>query len=218
MSRPPDQDDAARLERLERETERLSGLLTRARSEVRALQWLVAGVTILAAGALVYLHESGDLKIPGLDRGPQKTVESREFGLINRRGNRVLLTDDDKFGYPNLVFMDLEKHYKMGIKVWPEGGGTPGMVFYDDTGIRGNWRMDEDNGTVLNLMGRGKAGRITLAVSKDGEPSVAVVDKQGKVLFEVPQGAARKATAEPAATGTGRGNPASAGRPDDEGP
>jgi hypothetical protein len=178
-----------RLERLEKEAERLEKALSRARSETRALQWLISGVAILAAGAGFYLHEIGILRLKGLTREPDKTVESQEFGLYNRKGDRVMLTDYDKFGYPNLVFMDLEKHYKMGIKVWPEGGGTPGMVFYDDTGIRGNWRMDEKNATVLNLMGRGKTGRITLAVSADGEPSLSITDKQGKVLFEVPQGA-----------------------------
>lgn len=188
MSSGSEQGGDDRLERLERETERLSGLLKKARSEVRALQWLVAGAAILAAAAGFFLHEAGVLKLRGKE--PEKTVESQEFGLYNRNGDRVMLTDYDKFGYPNLVFMDLKKQYRMGIKVWPEGGGTPGMVFYDDTGIRGNWRMDENNATVLNLMGRGKAGRITLAVSADGEPSLTILDKQGKVVFEVPKGAA----------------------------
>ena len=100
-----------------------------------------------------------------------------------------MLCDYDKFGYPNLVFMDLQKHYRMGVKVWPEGGGTPGLVFYDSTGIRGNLRMDENNGSVLNLMGADKKGKITLAVSKEGDPTVVVTDKSGKVIFAVPQGA-----------------------------
>ncbi len=186
MSNASELDGDDRLERLERETERLSGLLKKARSEVRALQWLVAGAAILTAGAGVYLHEAGILKLKG--KAPEKSVEAQEFGLYNRQGDRVLLTDYDKFGYPNLVLMDLKKQYRMGIKVWPEGGGTPGMVFYDDTGIRGNWRMDENNATVLNLMGRGKSGRITLAVSAEGEPSLTVMDRHGKMLFEVPKG------------------------------
>jgi hypothetical protein len=75
----------------------------------------------------------------------------------------------------------------MGIKVWPDGGGTPGMVFYDNTGIRGNWRMDENNATVLNLMGSNKAGGISLAVSADGDPNVTIKDRSGKIIFQLPQ-------------------------------
>ncbi len=187
MNDQADDNKADRLEKLERETERLAGLLKQARSEVRALQWLVAGVAILGAGALFYMHEAGLLKIKGINKSVEKTVESQEFGLYNRADTRVLLTDYDKFGLPNLVFMDLKKNYKMGIKVWPEGGGTPGMVFYDETGIRGNWRMDEHNATVLNLMGRSRKGGISLAVSPEGDPRVTVTDRDGKVLLQIPQ-------------------------------
>jgi hypothetical protein len=172
---------------MELETERLAGLVKQARSEVRALQWLVAGVAMMGAAALFYLHEAGILKVKGMSKEPEKTVESQEFGLYNRKGDRVMLVDYDKFGYPNLVFMDLAKKYKMGIKVWPEGSGTPGMVFYDDSGIRGNWRMDENDSTVLNLMGKGKKGRISLAVTAEGDPRLVIEDKDGKLLFEAPR-------------------------------
>jgi hypothetical protein len=204
-STPEREDDP--IERLERETARLAGLLQKTKGEVRNLQWLIAGVAILGSGALFYLHEAGVLRIKGGTHEAEKTVESQEFGLYNRKGDRVLLTDYDKFGYPNLVFMDLKKNYRMGIKVWPEGGGTPGMVFYDDTGIRGNWRMDDDNGTILNLMGRGKKGRISLHVTAEGDPRVTVIDREGKVIFEVPPGAASPASSsgEPA-TSPGHGN------------
>jgi hypothetical protein len=174
---------------LERETDRLAELVKRTRSEVRALQWLIAGVAIMGSGTLFYLHEAGIIKLRGMRGEPEKTVESQEFGLYNRKGDRVMLVDYDKFGYPNLVFMDLAKTYKMGVKVWPEGGGTPGMVFYDDRGgTRGNWRMDEKGSTVLNLMGsKGTKGRISLAVTPEGDPHLTVVDRDGKVLLEVPE-------------------------------
>jgi hypothetical protein len=175
------------LERLERETARLAALLKQTKNEVRNLQWLIAGAVVLASGALFYLHEAGVLKIKSGSHDVEKTVESQEFGLYNRTGDRVVLGDYDKFGYPNLVFMDLKKNYRMGIKVWPEGGGTPGMVFYDDTGIRGNWRMDENNGTALNLMGRGQKGKISLGVTAEGDPSVTVTNKEGRVIFAVPE-------------------------------
>ncbi len=175
-----------RLESLEQETQRLASMLKQARSEVRALQWLVAGVAILGCGALFYLHEAGLLKVRGMS-GVEKKGEAEEFGLYNKVGDRVMLTSYDKFGYPNLIFMDVKKNYRMGIKVWPEGGGTPGMVFYDDTGIRGNWRMDDHNATVLNLMGRSRKGGISLSVSAEGDPSVTVKDRDGKVVFALPE-------------------------------
>jgi hypothetical protein len=180
-----EEDD--RLARLEQEVERLSARVRKSGQTVQSLTWLVIGGAVLCAAGLIALHEMGMLKLEGITGAVSKTVESREFGLYNRDGNRVMLCDYDKFGYPNLVFMDLEKHYRMGVKVWPEGGGTPGLVFYDSTGIRGNLRMDENNGSVLNLMGADKKGKITLAVSKDGDPTVVVTDKSGKVIFEVPQ-------------------------------
>ena len=195
MSSLADDRGDDRLERLERETARLAGLLERSRTEVRNLQWLVAGVAILGSGALFYFYEAGFLKVKGVNAGVEKTLEAQEFGLYNRQGDRVMLTDYDKFGYPNLVFMDLKKNYRMGVKVWPEGGGTPGMVFYDDTGIRGNWRMDENGGTVLNLMGRGKKGKIALGVTSEGDPTFTVTDRDGKELFAVPRGASAANTA-----------------------
>jgi hypothetical protein len=182
-------EEGDRLARLEQEVERLSQMVRKLGQTAQSLTWLVVGGAVLCTAGLIALHEMGMLKLEGITGAVSKTVESREFGLYNRDGNRVMLCDYDKFGYPNLVFMDLQKHYRMGVKVWPEGGGTPGLVFYDDTGIRGNLRMDDDNGSVLNLMGANKKGKITLAVSKEGDPTVVVTDKAGKVIFEVPQGA-----------------------------
>ena len=105
--------------------------------------------------------------------------------------------DKDKFGYPNLVFMDLKKQYRMGVKVWPEGGGTPGLVFYDSTGIRGHLRMDENESSVLKLTGAKQKGEISLSVSADGDPKLIVTDKAGKVIFAVPEGATNPKPPEP---------------------
>jgi hypothetical protein len=38
-------------------------------------------------------------------------------------------------------------------------------------------------------MGKGKKGKISLAVSAEGDPRLSVIDKDGKVLLEVPPGA-----------------------------
>lgn len=143
------------------------------------------------------LHEQGLLKLEALTSGVFKTVESKEFGFINREGTRVFLIDKDKFGYPNLILMDLKKNYRLGIKVWPEGEGTPGLVFYDSSGLRGHLRMTGDQASVLRLTGAKEKGSISLSVSADGDPRLIITDKSGKVLFAVPEGASEPRPPEP---------------------
>jgi hypothetical protein len=186
-----------RLARLEQEVERLSGLVRKSVQTTQSLAWLLIGGVVLCAAGLVALHEMGMLKLEGLTGGVAKTVESREFGFYNQEGNRVLLVDKDKFGYPNLVLMDLKKQYRMGVKVWPEGGGTPGLVFYDPSGVRGHLRMDENEASVLKLTGEKQKGGISLSVSADGDPTVIVTDKTGKVIFAIPEGASNPKPPEP---------------------
>jgi hypothetical protein len=161
------------------------------------LTWLLIGGVVLVAAGLVLLHEMGTLKLEGLTGGVSKTVESHEFGFYNREGDRVLLVDKDKFGYPNLILMDLKKNYRMGIKVWPEGGGTPGLVFYDPSGIRGYLRMNGDQASVLKLAGANQKGSISLSVSEEGDPTLIITDKAGKVMFAVPDGASEPKPPEP---------------------
>jgi hypothetical protein len=196
-SRLPEQQDEDRLERLEKEVARLSSELSRSNRAARFLTWLIFGGLVLGSSGLVTLHETGLLKLDGLTGGVSRTVESKEFGFYNQFDTRVLLLDKDKFGYPNLVFMDLQKKYRMGIKVWPDGGGTPGLVFYDDSGLRGHLRMDEKKASVLKLTGARQKGSITLSVSEEGDPTVLVTDKTGKVLFAVPEGATEPKPPEP---------------------
>jgi hypothetical protein len=50
---------------------------------------------------------------------------------------------------------------------------------------------------VLNLIGKkGTKGRISLAVSAEGDPHLTIVDKDGKVLLQVPE----RASESPAAS------------------
>jgi hypothetical protein len=196
-SRFPEDRDDDRLSRLEKEVERLSAQLSRSNRAARFLTWLIFGGLVLGAAGLVTLHETGLLQLDSLTGGVSRTVESREFGFYNQFGTRVLLLDKDKFGYPNLVFMDLQKKYRMGIKVWPDGGGTPGLVFYDDSGLRGHLRMDESKASVFKLTGARQKGSITLSVTEEGDPSVIVTDKTGKVLFAIPEGATEPRPSEP---------------------
>lgn len=175
------------VERLEREVERLSAAVRQAAGRIRFLQWSLALVVLLGlAGGALGLYRARLLPIQGLTPPVATLVEAQEFGFYNRFNTRVVLEDDDKWGLPQLIFMDLKKRYRMGIKVWPEGDGTPGMVFYDQSGMRGNFRMEEDGAAVLNLVGQGQKGGIALAVAPDGTPSMKLTDKAGKVLFQAP--------------------------------
>ncbi len=181
-----------RMEQLEREVARLSAALEASKKSFRSRWWasFIAAVFVIA-GAVV-AHETGSITISGLAPSVAKRLEAKEFGLYNRKDLRVLLGTLDKWGLPNLIFMDLEKQYRMGLKVWPEGGGTPGMVFYDKSGIRGNFRIEEDGSTVLNLLSQGKPGGqggkggIRMAVNADGDPSLEITDRDGKVVTRLP--------------------------------
>jgi hypothetical protein len=187
MSQPPLNAPAEKLEHLEREADRLAAAVKQATRQIGILQWSFAGLVLIVAGAIVGLYQAGFLQIAGISPSVVRRVEAKEFGFYNRFDTRVILEADDKWGLPQLIFMDLKKNYRMGIKVWPEGGdGTPGMVFYDHTGMRGNFRMDENGASVLNLVGEKQKGSIALAVAKDGTPSLKVTDPTGKVLLQVP--------------------------------
>jgi hypothetical protein len=175
---------------LEEEIERLAAAVRRAEGRVRALQWSLALVVVLGLGAAAAgLYQAGLIPIEGLAPPMPRRVEAREFGFYNRFGERLILTADDKFGLPQFIFMDRHKNYRLGIKVWPEGDGTPGMVFYDGGGMRGNFRMDGDGSAVINLVGEHQKGGIAMAVSPDGTPSLKMTDRSGKVLFEAPAAA-----------------------------
>jgi hypothetical protein len=172
-------------------------LVERSAKEVSSLKLILAAVLVLGSVALFALHQMGILKFNMGDAGPAKTVESREFGFYNQDGTRVFLVDKDKFGYPNLILMDLKKRYRMAVKVWPEGDGTPGLVFYDQSGHRGHLRMMDDQSSVLKLTGPKQKGSISLSVSAEGDPSLVITDKSGKVMFAVPEGAREPKPPEP---------------------
>ena len=181
------ENPTVKLERMEQEIERLASALRRADGQIGRLQWTLAFTILLGLGALgAGAYQANLLPIEGFAPPMPRRVEAKEFGFYNRHDTRVILEADDKWGLPQLIFMDLKKKYRLGIKVWPEGNGTPGMVFYDDSGMRGNFRMEEDGAAVLNLVGEGKKGGIALSVSHDGSPHLKMTDGTGKVVFEAP--------------------------------
>ncbi len=185
MEKPSLEAPADRLNRLTEEMDLLTKRLNQVSGQLQILRVLFVAILLGLAGGGHALVRAGLLNFGGEER-VSETVKSKEYGLVNRDGNRLLLVDNDKFGLPNAIFMDLKKNYRMGIKVWPEGGGTPGMVFYDQSGTRGQFRMVEDGSSVLSLMGEGGKGGISLSVAPDSTPSLKLTDKTGKVLFEAP--------------------------------
>jgi hypothetical protein len=201
MADPIHQLEEGRLLELEREVQRLAKEAERASRESQNLKWLLIGLMLLGGGAAAVFSQSGLLSLEAFSPGIAKTLQAKEFGLFNRDGNRVLLTDCDKFGYPNAIFMDLNKNYRMAVKVWPEGGGTPGLVFYDGSGIRGHLRLDENGSSVLRLNGEGQRGGITLRVTAEGDPSLILTDKVGNVIHAIPEGATEFPTPEPSRSG-----------------
>ncbi|WP_435010348.1 hypothetical protein P12x_001604 [Tundrisphaera lichenicola] len=175
--------------RAETDLSRLRDQLQGARREIAQMKWILFSVILLVLSGIagIVAMRSGVLGPKDLF-GPElpKTVESKEFGLYNRDGKRVMIADIDKWGLPNLVFMDLDLNYKMGLKVYNEGGGSPGVVFYDRTGTRASFRMGEEGEARIDLLGANQKGGLAMAVSVDGKPTLKMTDPEGRILFEAP--------------------------------
>jgi hypothetical protein len=185
MSDPTLDAPADRLERLERETERLAARLKSANAQISFLQLVVlVGATALIGGGY-YLITEGKLQVEGFSPVANR-VESKDFGFYNTKNERVIFFDDDKFGMPQIIFLDAQKRLRMRLKVFPDGDGSGGLAFYDATGWRGVFRMEGDETSVLNLVGKKQKGGIAMAVTPDGTPSLKLTDKDGKVLWEAP--------------------------------
>ena len=185
MTQPPVLEPADRLERLEQESKQLASLLKTANSQISLLQLALLLITAGVAGAGYYAVTTGKLRIEGLSP-PSKTVEAQEFGFYNRAGTRVMFDSDDKFGNPEIIFLDTKKKLRMRLLVFPDGGGTGGMALYDHTGWRAFFRMDGDMSSVLRLKGENQKGGIDMVVDRDGNPSVKLTDKSGKLLWQAP--------------------------------
>jgi hypothetical protein len=189
-----------RLEQLEQETERLAVKLKQATTQISVLQLAILLGTASLVGAGYYLIKTGQIRVEGLTSSVSAKVETKEFGLYNRAGERVLFGTLDKFGNPELIFLDTNKRDCMRVKVWPDYNGTPGLVFSDRRGLRGILRIDPEGASVLNLVGKDQKGSITLRVTEDGTPSFKMEDKSGKVIWQAPtnvENASRKPRENP---------------------
>jgi hypothetical protein len=189
MSQSPVLESNDKLERLEQETKQLAARLKQASVQISMLQLaILLGTTALVGGGY-YLITTGKLRIEGISPGVAQKVETKDFGFYNRFGTRVMFEADNKFGQPQIVFLDANKRLRMRLMVFPDADGTGGVVVYDDRSWRGVLRMDGKDNSVLNLVGKDMKGGISMMVAPDGTPSLKMTDKTGKVLFEVPKAA-----------------------------
>lgn len=186
MNQSPSLDPAERLDRLEQETKRLASQLKTANQQISVLQMVVLLITAGVVGGGYYAITTGRLKVEGLSPAVAKTVEASEFGLYNRFGTRVVFDTDDRFGQPRVTFLDDKKRLRMRLMVLPDGGGTGAVAFYDHTGWRGMFRMEEDMASSLKLVGERQKGGIEMTVARDGTPHLKLTDQTGKVLWEAP--------------------------------
>ena len=145
---------------------------------------LLVGAAALIGGGY-YLVTTGKLQVEGLSPVANR-VEAKDIGFYNEKDTRVIFFDNDKFGMPQIIFLDAQKRLRMRLKVFPDGDGSGGLAFYDATGWRGVLRMEGDETSVLKLVGKKQKGGIAMAVTPDGTPSLKMTDKDGKVLWEAP--------------------------------
>jgi hypothetical protein len=186
MSNPTVEAPSDKLQRLEQDTERLAARLKQVNRQISFLQLaLLFGAASLIGGGY-YLITTGKLQVEGLSSAVANRVETKDFGFYNQKDTRVIFFDDDKFGMPQIIFLDAKKRLRMRLKVFPDGDGSGGLAFYDSTGWRGLLRLDGEETSVLNLVGKGQKGGIAMAVAPDGTPSLKMTDKDGKVLWQAP--------------------------------
>ena len=186
MSDPAVGDSAERLSRLEQQTEELAARLKQASAQISFLQVVILFGALALGGGGYHAISTGRLRIEGLSPALAPRLETKDLGLYNEKDTRVLFFDDDKFGMPQLIFLDAKKRLRVRLKVFPDGDGSGGLAFYDESGWRGVFRMEGDETATLKLVGKKQKGGIDLTVAPDGTPSLKLTDKDGKVIWQAP--------------------------------
>jgi hypothetical protein len=184
MSYLPAEVTGDRVERIEEAVERLSRELARSRSSNRI--WRIAtALTALAAAALAFLTATGYLT-PSLffNAEEKRGVSSSGFTLLNRQSQKTVILDNDKFGTPNMAFIDSKGNYRIDLKV--DDGAVAALNFYDARGRRGRFSVANDDEAVLEITGAEGKGGLAVRVGSDGSPRLKLTDATGKTLFEVP--------------------------------
>jgi hypothetical protein len=189
MSQSPVLESSERFERLEQEMRLLATKLKQASFQISMLQLALLVATAALVGGGYYLVTGGKLRIEGMSPEVADKVNTKDFGFFNKDGTRVMFDFADKFGQPQIILLDANKGLRAKLMVFPnpDGSGSGGLAFYDSRGWRGVFRLDADDNSVLNLVGKDQKGGIAMKVAPDGTPSLKMTDKTGKVLFQVPK-------------------------------
>ncbi len=184
MSYSPTEVTPDRVDRLEEIVERLSRELDRSRFANRV--WRIA-TAVIASGAvaLAVLPATGYLKLPSLFDAEEKNgVSSTGFTLFNKRSQKTVILDNDKYGTPNLAFIDAHGNYRIDLKV--DDGGVAALNFYDAQGKRARFSVANKAEAVLEVTGAEGKGGLVVRVGADGSPRLKLSDAVGKTLFEAP--------------------------------
>lgn len=113
--------------------------------------------------AMFYRSDSGDARLVFLD---DKEHLRLAIGLLSG-------------GRPGITMFDQNNKQKLSLAILPDGD-APGLVLFDDQGNPSiNLSVIKDSGPQL-AMGSADKGRITMGLSKDGEPSVLLCSKGDK--------------------------------------
>ena len=168
-------------------TKTLKGL----RREVILQRWLLLGLASLIA-YFATPRSLVDQVGPMLGLPTTPAVISQwnavEYGTYSRKGERIILQNDDKWGLPTVFFFDLKKTCKMAFRIAPEGGGTPIVELYDANGPRVALSLDADGASAVRLFGKEHKGGIALSVTEEGIPSLIMSKPSGEVILALPEG------------------------------
>jgi hypothetical protein len=202
---PTSHDPIARIERLEREAADLKERLKRTSGEVHLLQWMLVVVVAAAVGVPVYYIQNGKINTSVLlDKGVSKSLEAEEFGLHNRKDQRVMYADYDKLGMPYLRFFDDHLNLKMALYMTD---GLPEVTLYNGREERASFHLKGNGEAVLELHGDRKKGGVVLSTAGDGTPKLRMTDASGKVVFEAPTPGPGQAAKPAGSEDEGRGVP-----------
>ncbi|MDX2038613.1 MAG: hypothetical protein SFX72_18340 [Isosphaeraceae bacterium] len=185
----PGTDSTSRLDQLEAAVRSLRDRAERSEVENRILKWVGVAAILALAGFIGRPHAA---KLLGFSdpatatwSTTEKGIAGEEFSLKNRKGVQVSVLESDKFGAPNLVMVDLERRYRIGLKVWDDHHAD--LSLFDASGrLRARLGVDKDGQAALVFATEEGRDRIRLGIGADGKPSLQMRDEDGKILFQAP--------------------------------